>query len=152
MSMYVMWWFIVHKFTANCIVYSKLSLTNQWAITSCTVLYSLYFLSNQKLLPCQIIAHFSMGVKCIDTKNGTWLIIIMKGTEVPNPRLSNACDCTCMLTRIDHCLVTLMLAMCILFCSCLPGYAKFAHKFLTLFHRPSATYPVLPKQPPSNEL
>ena len=67
----------------------------------------------------------------------------MKGTEVPNPRRSNACDCTCVLTRIDHCLVTLMLAMHILFCSCLPGYAKFTHEFLTLFHRPSATYPEL---------
>ena len=29
----------------------------------------------------------------------------MKGTEVPNPRCSSACDCTCMLTRMDHCLV-----------------------------------------------
>ena len=29
----------------------------------------------------------------------------MKGTEVPNPRRSSACDCTCVLTRIDHCLV-----------------------------------------------
>ena len=29
----------------------------------------------------------------------------MKGTEVPNPRHSSACDCTCVLTRIDHCLV-----------------------------------------------
>ena len=29
----------------------------------------------------------------------------MKGTEVPNPRCSSACDCTCVLTRIDHCLV-----------------------------------------------
>ena len=28
-----------------------------------------------------------------------------KGTEVPNPRRSSACDCTCVLTRIDHCLV-----------------------------------------------
>ena len=27
----------------------------------------------------------------------------MKGTEVPNPRHSSACDCTCVLTRIDHC-------------------------------------------------
>ena len=62
-------------------------------------------------------------------------IVTMKGTEVPNPRRSNACDCTCVLTRIDHCLVTLMLAMHILFCSCLPGYAKFAHEFLMLFHR-----------------
>ena len=30
----------------------------------------------------------------------------MKSTEVPNPRRSSACDCTCVLTRIDHCLVT----------------------------------------------
>ena len=30
---------------------------------------------------------------------------------MPNPRRSSACDCTCVLTRIDHCLVTL---------SCLP--------------------------------
>ena len=29
----------------------------------------------------------------------------MKGTEVPNPRRSSACDCTCVLTRTDHCLV-----------------------------------------------
>ena len=29
----------------------------------------------------------------------------MKGTEVPNPRRSSACACTCVLTRIDHCLV-----------------------------------------------
>ena len=29
----------------------------------------------------------------------------MKGTEVPNPRRSSACDCTCVLTRIDHCLM-----------------------------------------------
>ena len=29
----------------------------------------------------------------------------MKGTEVPNPRRSSVCDCTCVLTRIDHCLM-----------------------------------------------
>ena len=29
----------------------------------------------------------------------------MKGTEVPNPQRSSACDCTCVLTRIDHCLM-----------------------------------------------
>ena len=33
------------------------------------------------------------------------LTSIMKGTEVPNPQRSSACDCTCVLTRIDHCLV-----------------------------------------------
>ena len=43
----------------------------------------------------------------------------MKGTEVPNPRRSSACDCICVLTRnrplpCD----SLMLAMHILFCSC----------------------------------
>ena len=25
--------------------------------------------------------------------------VTMKGTEVPNPRRSSACDCTCVLTR-----------------------------------------------------
>ena len=44
----------------------------------------------------------------------------MKGTEVPNPRHSSACDCTCVLTK-NRLLSrdSLMLAMCILFCSCL---------------------------------
>ena len=27
----------------------------------------------------------------------------MKGTEMPNPRRSSVCDCTCVLTRIDNC-------------------------------------------------
>ena len=36
----------------------------------------------------------------------------MKGTEVPNPRRSSACDCTCVLTRIDHCLVSLLCLQC----------------------------------------
>ena len=31
--------------------------------------------------------------------------ITMKGTEVPNPQCSSACDCTCVLTGINHCLV-----------------------------------------------
>ena len=31
----------------------------------------------------------------------------MKDTEVPNTRRSSACDCTCVLTRNNHCLVTL---------------------------------------------
>ena len=43
----------------------------------------------------------------------------MKGTEVPNPWRSSACDCTCVLTRIDRCLVTLSCLPCALFCSCL---------------------------------
>ena len=43
----------------------------------------------------------------------------MKGTEVPNPRRSSACDCTCVLTR-NRSLSrdSLRLAMRILFCSC----------------------------------
>ena len=32
-------------------------------------------------------------------------LLTMKGTEVPNSRCSSACDCTCVLTRIDHCLM-----------------------------------------------
>ena len=63
---------------------------------------------------------------------------LMKGTAVPNPRRSSACDCTCVLIRnrtLSH--DSLMLGMCILFCSC---PCKFAHEFLTLFHRPCATY------------
>ena len=43
----------------------------------------------------------------------------MKGTEVPNPQRSSACDCTCVLTRIDHYLVTLSRLPYALFCSCL---------------------------------
>ena len=43
----------------------------------------------------------------------------MKGTKVPIPRRSNACDCTHVLPRIDHCLVTLSCLPCALFCSCL---------------------------------
>ena len=42
--------------------------------------------------------------------------IEMKGTEVPNPRRSSACDCTCVLTRIDHCLVTLSCLPCACLC------------------------------------
>ena len=64
--------------------------------------------------------------------------IIIKGTEVPNPWHSSACDCTCVLTGIDHCLVTFSCLPCT-FCF-VPAYAKFAYKFLTLFHRPCATY------------
>ena len=61
-----------------------------------------------------------------------------KGTEVPNPRHTSACDCTCKLSRIDYCLVTLSGLPCAFYS--VPAYAKFAHEFLTLFHRPCATY------------
>ena len=49
----------------------------------------------------------------------------MKGTEVPNPQRSSACDSTCVSTRIDHYLVvdSLMYAMHIRF---VPAYAKYA--------------------------
>ena len=40
---------------------------------------------------------------------GEWLHIRMKGTEVPNSRRSSACDCICVLTRIDHCTFCLFL-------------------------------------------
>ena len=53
---------------------------------------------------------------------------------VPNPRHSSTCDCTCLLTGIDHSLVTLSyLPRAFYF---VPAYAcaKFAHEFLTLFH------------------
>ena len=38
-------------------------------------------------------------------KASTLIADIMKGTEVANPQRSSACDCTCVLTRVDHCLV-----------------------------------------------
>ena len=46
----------------------------------------------------------------------------IKGTEVPNPWRSSTCDCTCVLTRIDHCLMTLSCLPCA-FCF-VPAYAK----------------------------
>ena len=52
----------------------------------------------------------------------------MKGTEVPNPRRSSACDCTCVL--IDHCLVTLSCLPCAFFF--VPAYAQFAQRFQSL--------------------
>ena len=57
----------------------------------------------------------------------------MKGTEVPNPRRSSACDYTCVLTknRSRSC-DSLILASTFCFVS---AYAKFAHKFQTLFER-----------------
>ena len=75
------------------------------------------------------------STKAADLNEWKALIYTMKGTEVPNPRSSSACDCTCVLTGIDHCFVTLSCLPC-----ALPTYAKFTHKFLTLFHRPCATY------------
>ena len=77
------------------------------------------------------------------TKTGTWRVAVisslqsgclvrinlatihklqseMKGTKVPNPRHSNACDCTCVLTRNQSLSCdSLILAVCILFCFCL---------------------------------
>ena len=78
---------------------------------------------------------------------------------MPNPRHSSACDCTCVLTR-NRSLSRDSLMLAIVGCNptftkngrsgytrlCLPcvfcfvsADAKFAHEFLTLFHRPCAT-------------
>ena len=57
----------------------------------------------------------------------------IKGTEVPNPWRSSACDCTCVLTRNQSLSRdSVILAMHIVFVS---ACAKFAHEFLTLFER-----------------
>ena len=55
---------------------------------------------------------------------------------MPNPRHSSACDCTCVLTRnrsLSHDSHAYH-ALCFVL-----AHAKFAHEFLTLFHRPCAT-------------
>ena len=54
---------------------------------------------------------------------------LMKGTEVPNPWRRSACDCTCVLTRTDHCT----------HCS-VPAYEQFAPRFQTLTCLPCALY------------
>ena len=57
----------------------------------------------------------------------------MKGTEVPNPRRSSACDCTCVLTRIDHCLVNYRSCRACQMCSVFVlTCAKSAHVFQKL--------------------
>ena len=78
----------------------------------------------------------------------------MKGTEVPNPPVPSACDCTCcnvhsVLFLPMHSLLkgfrlpmlcAFYLALCLSCTFCfVPAYAKFAHEFLTLFHGPRAT-------------
>ena len=62
----------------------------------------------------------------------------MKGTEVPIPRRSSACDCTCVLTRkrslsCDSLILAMRIVLIVSAC------AKFAHEFQTLFDRPCAT-------------
>ena len=42
----------------------------------------------------------------------------MKGTEVPNPRRSSACDCTCVLTRNRSLSRDSLMLAHALFCSC----------------------------------
>ena len=87
----------------------------------------------------------------------------MKGTKVPNPWRSSAFDCTCVLTRIDHSLnsSTMMFALELIrhafrYLSVLESVLRARHlglmhnlwpmcsslttEFLTLFHRPCATY------------
>ena len=63
-----------------------------------------------------------------------YITLSMKDTEVPDPRSISACNCTCVLTRLsrDSCL---QCAFCFV-----SAYAKFVHEFLTLFHRPCASY------------
>ena len=58
----------------------------------------------------------------------------MKGTEVPNPQRSSACDCTCVLTRIDqidHCLVTLPCLPCAFCCLVIFSFPSWFHSFLS---------------------
>ena len=95
---------------------------------------------------------------CISNHTST-----MKGNEVLNPWRSSACDCTCVLTRIDHSLnsSTMMFALELIrhafrYLSVLESVLRARHlglihnlwpmcsslttEFLTLFHRPCATY------------
>ena len=52
---------------------------------------------------------------------------------VPNPRRSSACDCTCVLTRIDHCLVNYRSCRACQMCSVFVlTCAKSAHVFQKL--------------------
>ena len=58
------------------------------------------------LTVCSLIHTYSYAYRMfVDNSYIIYLQFAMKGTEVPNPRCSSACDCTCVLTRIDHCLV-----------------------------------------------
>ena len=78
MCMYVMWWFIVYKFTVNCcqlqvtslhyvnIVYSKLLLTDYTLHSS--VAFVFFFCPIRSFLTCaitKIIARLSMGVNVL---------------------------------------------------------------------------------------
>ena len=64
------------------------------------VLFCGYLLRSHVQQPTDIIASNLLAFSLSETA-------VMKGTEVPNSQYSSACDCTCVLTRIDHCLVTL---------------------------------------------
>ena len=61
---------------------------------------------------------------------------VMKGTEVPNPRRSSACDCTCVLSR-NRSRDSLLLAMRILFCFCL---CKVCSRVSDAFWKACGTY------------
>ena len=41
---------------------------------------------------------YSLGHRGLSAASGRKLTFTMKGTEVPNPRRSSTCDCTCVLT------------------------------------------------------
>jgi len=56
----------------------------------------------------------------------------MKGTEVPSPRHSSACDCTCVLTRIDHCGHTFLRHIDLLNSIACTTVLHFGHTFLNV--------------------
>ena len=59
----------------------------------------------------QLLNLIQQNSQVLFAKNPVWL----KGTEVPNPQRSSACNCTCVLTRKS---ITVSCLPCTLFCSC----------------------------------
>ena len=88
---------------------------------------SMFAFASSFALGPHVLPFQSSGSRFIITSHKQVFRTKMKGTEVLNPRHSSACDCTCVLTKIDHCLVTLSCLPCA-FCF-VPAHAKFAHKF-----------------------
>ena len=84
--------------------------------------WTIYQPSSQSLpfFSCRTITHlytdFRTFIKCMMCRLFTQQVTIlkMKGTEVPNAWCTSACNCICVLTRIDPCLVNnsiMMLAL-----------------------------------------
>ena len=65
--------------------------------------------------------------------------VTISNAKVPNPRHSGACHCTCVRVLTRNRSVSWLSHACHAHCF-VPAHAKFAHEFLTLFHRPCATY------------